>query len=74
MTPCQPHLAAEGYRTSRIDGKMTHKQRQAELKKFSTMEAGGTEVRALRSPGAEPSARSPSACGVSAVTLRCCGY
>lgn len=30
----QPFLQADGFRLARIDGKMTNKQRQAELRRF----------------------------------------
>ncbi|CAM9468043.1 unnamed protein product, partial [Ectocarpus sp. 8 AP-2014] len=40
----QPFLLADGFRLARLDGSMTNKQRQAELKRFAGKEVDGAEV------------------------------
>ncbi|CAM9189972.1 unnamed protein product [Ascophyllum nodosum] len=41
----QPHLAADGFLLARIDGKMNHKQRQTELRRFAGK--GGEEAEVM---------------------------
>lgn len=41
----QTFLAREGYNVARVDGKATHKQRQAELRRFASKEPGSPQVR-----------------------------